>query len=301
MTREKFSKQRRSILKAGAAAAAMPAGGLLPGPAARAEPAPVCIRSPWVRYSLDAGSLHPDQSSLDSGNEDFPALVPVTADGGQWTDNPDGWTGDGAGRALAMNDAAEPSAFRSVLLPGRSAYLLGLQLEKTVTTGVTEMLVQAGHLVRGGGRGLQVKINSIGKPLVTLWDDDGGNFSLAGRDVVSATNGGRCTLFIYLDHRPQGSRTLGIYQFESGTVLHSNRVGSTSHLGHIGGGEASAANRLWVGARQRTSGSLDQFFLGTLRGLTVLNFGNTPPANVGGIMEGLSVTDMAAGPFMEGA
>ncbi|MDH3587764.1 MAG: hypothetical protein OEQ74_00020 [Gammaproteobacteria bacterium] len=305
MGKRQFSARRRRLLQSGVATLAsapvvgLTDGGIVPCPPQSAQ-VPVCIRSPWVYYPLRNATINEQGESSETGNEGFPGLVPATQDSGQWLDNFDWWTGNGAGRALTRSWDSDPARIGSVMLPGRFACLIGVQLAKTQATGVSESLLLIGRLLSGGsGRGLHLKLNSAAKPQVTLWDDDGNTISLVGRDVVNVTNDGQCTLFVYIDHRADGSRTLSMHQFETGTDVQSSTVQRTHTLGAITGA-MSPDNEIIVGARRQAGGSLDQFYLGSLRGVMILNFGTTPSANISGIMEDLSATDMEPDSSMQG-
>lgn len=299
-----FSKRRRRLLQGGVGALIAGRVGLASAgtglvPSEFLAPA-VVVRSAWTYYSLRQFSVDATGAAADTGNEGLAPLLPATADSGQWTQKLDWWTGNGTDRALCRSWDSDPAGYGPVLLGGRSAILIGLQIESPTFGGASESLLMLGRLLpAGAGRGLELKINALGKPQVKLWDDDGNVVSLAGKNVISDTNAGRCTLFIYLDHRVKGSRTFSIHQFESGTVVQSRISRGTDHLNEISGGDP-AGNEIFIGARRLPSGAVDQYFTGSLRGLTILNFGATPPSNLSGLMEGLSQSDMQPGPFMVG-
>ena len=258
------------------------------------------MRSPWAWYPLDGASVGPSSEALDTGNEQCPMLSPSDADATQWSEAPGWWSGNGASRALEATWLAG-SPFERVMLPAGNAFLIGVEVSLQTIPTLPECIYQIGLRSPATGlRGLHLVINTIGKPLIRLADDLGNELLIAGKDEVPATNGGDMCIFVYVDQRSHGSRTAAMYMYETGTRIQSSRVENISHMGSITGGDNYTSKVVTIGARRANNGVLQQFFSGRLRGLQVINFGQTPPSNVNDIMAGLSKIGMTAGAFMDG-
>jgi len=256
------------------------------------------VRSPWVYYPLDQSNL-----LADFGNESLPSLLPLSNDDLQWTENTGWWSGNGINRSLEIDWFADQVGFDSVMSPSYNAYLLGLEIQSASSPSGSEVIASMGQNLGGGFRpGLELRYQSDDKIYLYLRDDAQNTLVLRSSDAIHNVCAGNICVFVFIDNRPLGSRTAHLYIYESGTSIHVTRIRpkSISSLGEITGGPISQLKKISLGAMKTASDYPNLQFNGQLRRLNVLNYGNTPPSNIAGIMDALAVNRMQPVPELDG-
>lgn len=300
-----FSRGRRNCIRAGVSAVTVSAaGGVALSGALRPsalQAAPVdCVKSPWAYYPFVNGSA---QRALDYGNEALPSMQPVTNEPGQWAVS-GAWRGNGIDAGLEIPWFADPVGMQAVMLPRRGAYLIGaLIAHGRPMSNSAEVIFRAGQQMPSGSAQVfsevELKINVNGRAMIDIYDDLGQRRAISIVEKVPETNNGLVAIFAYIDHRPNGEKLVRIYQYIPGTTSRTTRSKSIATLGDISGGPETKHKVVNVGMRRNGYGQTLKHFNGSLSRIHVINFGGRPPIDIDTVLDGLSLSHLAPGPFLE--
>lgn len=303
MKRPPLNVARRNCLK-GALLTGVASGmlGLSDSRVAAANPVN-CVRSPWAYYHLSQNLSGTGDPTIDSGNESLPKLLPLTNDPAQW--KPVFWVGNGIDQGLQLPWSADPVGLDALMVPGRNAWLLGVEIFHPEELTVSEMVYSAGqrYFDSSGvstGSLIELKINVNGRFTMALWDDNGQKLQAAIPAQAGGPGSERLVVFVYVDHRIGGTATATIYQYLAGTTDRLVSSVSIASLAAITGGVPGPEKYLTVGVGRNVNGNLYKHFNGWIRGLNVLNFGNRPPADLDTLLDELSVRHLVPGTGMGG-